>query len=101
MSERVESLLVVSTDRPMKEETRQLLVKQLTPIAESMGMKPLVMSDGLQAGVHSDIRPLLESMVTEQQKTNSLLAALVEALAEEGQDPEAQPVYYLDGSKVR
>lgn len=101
MNGQEQSLLVVSTDRPMKEETRQFLVSQLTPVAESMGMKPLVLSDGLQAGVHSDIRPLLESLVAEQQKTNALLSALVEALAEEGADPDAQPARYLDGSKVR
>ncbi|MCY1540747.1 hypothetical protein D9M68_764050 [compost metagenome] len=101
MSERVESLLVVSTDRPMKEETRQLLVKQLTPIAESMDMKPLVLSDGLQADVHSDIRPVLESILTEQQKTNSLLLALVEAMAADEPDPDAAPRTYLDGTPVR
>lgn len=100
MSERVESLLVVSTDRPMKEETRQLLVKQLTPIAESMGMKPLVMSDGLQAGVHSDIRPLLQSLLDEQRKTNGLLLALVEAMADE-RDPDAEPQTYLSGKVIR
>lgn len=97
----MESLLVISTDRPMKEESRQFLLKQLTPIAQSMGMKPLVLSDGLQAGVHSDISPLLTAMLEEQKATNRLLAELVTALAEEGQDPDAQPARYLDGSKVR
>lgn len=96
-----QSLLVVSTDKPLERETRLFLLDQLKQIAEPMRMKPLVLSDGLQAGIHSDIRPLLESMVTEQQKTNSLLAALVEALAEEGQDPDSPPARYLDGSRVR
>ncbi|WP_245586478.1 hypothetical protein [Metapseudomonas resinovorans] len=101
MNVQEQSLLVVRTDKPMERETRLFLLDQLKQIAEPMGMKPLVLSDGLQAGIHSDIRPLLESMVAEQQKTNSLLAALVEALAEEGQDPDAPPARYLDGNMVR
>ena len=40
-------------------------------------------------------------LLREHAKTNDLLAALVDALAEEGQDPDAPPARYLDGSKVR
>ncbi|MCY1375551.1 hypothetical protein D9M69_629750 [compost metagenome] len=101
MSERVESLLVLSTSRAITMEAKDRMVEAITPLAQAMGCEPLVLTDGLEVGVHADLRPLLESIVVEQQKTNSLLAALVEALAEEGQDPDAPPARYLDGSKVR
>ncbi|MCY1367009.1 hypothetical protein D9M69_539240 [compost metagenome] len=101
MSEQEPSLLVLTTDKALSEATRERLMEAMVPIAKAMGCNPMVLGDGLQVGIHSDIRPLLESMVAEQQKTNSLLAALVEALAEEGQDPDAPPARYLDGSRVR
>ncbi|MNR17015.1 hypothetical protein D3C85_1336530 [compost metagenome] len=54
------------------------------------------------------VESLLAQLLAAQQQTNSLLsqlvkinAAMVEALAEEGQDPDAPPARYLDGSKVR
>lgn len=51
---------------------------------------------------------LLEQIAQQQETTNQLISTLVlqvnkliEALAEEGQDPDAQPDRYLDGCKVR
>ena len=44
---------------------------------------------------------LLSQMLSEQQKTNELLAALVDALAEDGGDPDAEPARYMDGTPVR
>ena len=44
---------------------------------------------------------LLEQMLLEQRKTNQLLSLLIEALAdEEGSDPDAPPLTYMDGSPV-
>lgn len=48
-----------------------------------------------------DQTQLLSKILQEQQKTNELLAALVEALAEDGGDPDAEPARYMDGSPVR
>lgn len=101
MKEPEPSLLVMTANQPLSETTRERLLDALEPIAKAMGCNPMVLGDGLQVGIHSDIRPLLEVMVAEQQKTNSLLAALVEALAEEDQDPDGPPARYLDGSRVR
>jgi hypothetical protein len=44
---------------------------------------------------------LLSNILAEQQKTNELLAALVDALAEDGGEPDAEPVRYMDGTPVR
>lgn len=101
MSEHAESLLVLSTSRAITLEAKERLVEAITPLARALGCEPLVLTDGLEVGIHADLRPLLESMLAEQQKTNGLLLALVEALADEGQDPDAPPARYLDGSKVR
>jgi hypothetical protein len=44
---------------------------------------------------------IMSQMLIEQQKTNELLAALVDALAEDGGDPDAEPARYMDGTPVR
>lgn len=43
---------------------------------------------------------LLTKILEEQRKTNQLLLMLVEALSDEGDDPDAQPDTYMDGTKV-
>lgn len=100
MNECAKPLLVISTDRPLSSEAREKMTKALEPIAQSIGAKPLILSDGLQAGIHSDILPLLESLLDEQRKTNGLLLALVEAMADE-RDPDAEPQTYLSGKVIR
>ncbi|MCY1301004.1 hypothetical protein D9M70_505930 [compost metagenome] len=99
MSERAESLLVISANHILSQEAHSRLTEALKPIAESIGMKALVLSDGPQAGIHSDIRPLLESLLDEQRKTNGLLLALIEAMADE-RDPDAEPQTYLSGKAI-
>lgn len=49
----------------------------------------------------NDTNHLLAMMVEEQRNTNRLLAALVEALADEGEDGETAPATYMDGAPVR
>jgi len=45
---------------------------------------------------------LLSQMLQEQRKTNELLLMLVEAMAEEAEeDPDAEPMRYMDGTPVR
>lgn len=51
---------------------------------------------------------LLEQMVAAQQQTNLLLekiarqqAMLIQALADDERDPDAEPVTYMDGTPVR
>ncbi|AMO78018.1 hypothetical protein [Pseudomonas citronellolis] len=100
MSECAKPLLVITTDRPLSMEAREKMARVLEPIAQSIGAKPLILDDGLQAGIHSDIRPLLESLLDEQRKTNGLLLALVEAMADE-RDPDAEPQTYLNGKTIR
>lgn len=99
MSEHVESLLVLSTNAQLKQETLQFLEKQLRPIADKLGAKPLVVDNGMQVGIHSDIRPLIADMLEEQRKTNQLLTALIEAMGDEG-DLEVEPQTYLSGAPI-
>lgn len=42
-----------------------------------------------------------EQMLTEQRRTNELLTMLIDALAESDEDPDAEPMTYMDGSPVR
>ena len=44
---------------------------------------------------------LLRQMLEEQRRTNSLLSMLVEALGDEGDDPDDQLATYMDGTPVR
>lgn len=43
---------------------------------------------------------LLTQMLSEQRRTNELLALLIDALAESDEDPDAEPTRYMDGSKI-
>ncbi|MGV5083099.1 hypothetical protein [Pseudomonas aeruginosa] len=100
MSDSQKSLLVLSTDLALSRETAEQLSERLQPIAESLGCKPLVLSGGFQVGIHSDIRPLLGDLLGEQRTTNQLLHLLIQALAEDGDDPEAAPTSYLSGEPI-
>ncbi|WP_319049381.1 hypothetical protein [Pseudomonas aeruginosa] len=43
---------------------------------------------------------LLRDLLDEQRKTNQLLHLLIQALAEDGDDPEAVPTSYLSGEPI-
>lgn len=46
----------------------------------------------------SEQEQLLRDVVTEQRKTNQLLAILIETLTDEEDDGEQEPQVYLDGT---
>lgn len=92
-------LLVVKAKGRLTPEQAEKIQSLLTPIAEKMGITPLIVDEGLDVGVHSDIRPLLEEQLTEQRKTNQLLLMLIEALSEDD-DPDAEPLRYMDGKQI-
>lgn len=48
----------------------------------------------------SRIESILESILQEQQRTNQILMMLVEAMAEDQENPGADPVRYMDGRPV-
>lgn len=56
------------------------------------------------SGRASDGRDFVESLLTqlleEQRKTNQLLLMLIEAMGQEEADTDAEPVTYMDGSRV-
>lgn len=47
-----------------------------------------------------EVRLLLRDLLDEQRKTNQLLLLLIQALAEDGDDPEAAPTRYLSGEPI-
>ncbi|EMM7672419.1 TPA: hypothetical protein RRB99_005811 [Pseudomonas aeruginosa] len=47
-----------------------------------------------------EVRLLLRDLLDEQRKTNQLLHLLIQALAEDGDDPEAAPTSYLSGEPI-
>ncbi|HFS8927694.1 TPA: hypothetical protein ACH1VU_004940 [Pseudomonas aeruginosa] len=47
-----------------------------------------------------EVRLLLRDLLDEQRKTNQLLHLLIQALAEDGDDPEAVPTSYLSGEPI-
>jgi len=47
------------------------------------------------------VESLLRQMLEEQRRTNALLAMLIDAMGDEGDDPDAQPDTYMDGTPVR
>ncbi|HEQ0018829.1 TPA: hypothetical protein VDW60_004479 [Pseudomonas aeruginosa] len=48
-----------------------------------------------------EVRLLLRDLLDEQRKTNQLLHLLIQALAEDGEDPDAVPTSYLDGTPIQ
>ena len=100
MKDQDESLLVVRAKGRLTLEQMNNIQSLLTPIAEKMGITPLVVDEGLDVGVHSDIRPLLEEQLVEQRQTNQLLLMLIEAMGEEDSDPDDEAQTYMDGTPV-
>jgi hypothetical protein len=99
MSERVESLLVITTRGNNNPEVLDRIGQLIELIAKSLGMNHLVVGDGVEVGIHSDIKPVLERMLEEQAKTNTLLAALVSAMADEdADDGQHETRVYMDGT---
>ncbi|MDI3895839.1 hypothetical protein QK382_29710 [Pseudomonas aeruginosa] len=47
-----------------------------------------------------EIRIILRALLDEQRKTNQLLHLLIQALAEDGEDPDAVPTSYLSGEPI-
>ncbi|WP_185832040.1 hypothetical protein [Pseudomonas aeruginosa] len=47
-----------------------------------------------------EVRVILHNLLEEQRKTNKLLQLLIQALAEDGDDPEATPTSYLSGEPI-
>ncbi|HHZ8330625.1 TPA: hypothetical protein ACWMBB_006424 [Pseudomonas aeruginosa] len=48
-----------------------------------------------------EVRVILHNLLEEQRKTNQLLHLLIQALAEDGEDPDAVPTSYLDGTPIQ
>ncbi|WP_374979023.1 hypothetical protein PSGK_18945 [Pseudomonas solani] len=99
MNEQSKPLLVVNSTRPLTLEQVERLRSQMLPFTEQVGLHLLVVSEDLQVGIHSDLRPLMEQQLAEQTKTNVLLLALVQALAEGGDDgaEEDEPPTFMSG----
>ncbi|PBL51953.1 hypothetical protein [Pseudomonas aeruginosa] len=48
-----------------------------------------------------EVRIILRDLLDEQRKTNQLLHLLIQALAEDGEDPDAMPTNYLAGTPIQ
>lgn len=92
-------MLVIKAEKALTQEQHQTLLRALTPVADQAGIVPVVLDDGLDAGVHADIAPTLRDLVAEQKQTNQLLVLLIQALADEA-DPDAEPTHYMDGTPI-
>jgi hypothetical protein len=98
-------LLTISVPLPLKQEQRERLEANLRPLVQRMGCELIV----LEAGITAQLQPNMADLLAEQQKQTALLEqiatgqlALIEALADdEGEDPDAPPRTYLDGTPCR
>lgn len=48
-----------------------------------------------------EVLVILHNLLEEQRTTNQLLHLLIQALAEDGEDPDAVPTSYLDGTPIQ
>ncbi|WP_236233224.1 hypothetical protein [Pseudomonas tohonis] len=99
MNEQSKPLLVVNSTKPLTMDQVERLRRQMLPFTEQVGLHLLVVSEDLQVGIHSDLRPLMEQQLAEQAKTNELLLALIQALADGGDDSaeEDEPSTFMSG----
>lgn len=100
MSGRAESLLVVKSSERLTVEQMELIRSLSSPLAEKMGMQLAICGEGMDIGIASDLAPALNRLLEEQRQTNQLLLLLIDALSEEGSDPDAEPKTYMDGTPV-
>lgn len=105
MSPKKGDLLVVTSPHPLTLEQRKKMADSLAPLADRMGLQVLL----LDGGVTAQLQPGIQGLVDEQKKQTALLEQIakqqilmIEVLADEqdGQDPDALPLTYMDGSKV-
>ncbi|HGN2725788.1 TPA: hypothetical protein ACKRYN_000048 [Pseudomonas aeruginosa] len=91
-------VLVVKVPQVLSKEHLATVSADVDRLAESLGMRPLLLLAGAaDAGIESNLRPLLVDMVAEQRKTNDLLTALITAMADEGAvDVEAESIITHD-----
>lgn len=99
MSDSRKVLLVIKAEQILKPEQRAALFAEANVLAERLGAEVMIADGGLDAGLHSDIAPLVQRQIELQQETNQLLEALVMALAEDA-DPDAPPLTYMDGTPI-
>ena len=95
-------LLVVTSARQLTPDQRERMTVSLTPMAERLGVQLLVLDEGATA----QLQPCIAGLLEEQRKQTAILQQLadqqrllIQALAEdEAEDPDAQPLRYMDGS---
>ncbi|HGJ8927055.1 TPA: hypothetical protein ACJYA9_000795 [Pseudomonas aeruginosa] len=89
--------LVVKVPHVLSKEHLATVSADVDRLAESLGMRPLLLACGADSRVDSNLRPLLVDLVAEQRKTNDLLTALITAMADEGAvDVEAEVIITHD-----
>lgn len=98
-------LLVVTSPHPLTMDQRQKMRSSLEPLADRLGVQLLV----LDGGVAAQLQPGMHSLLEEQRKQTAILermeqqqSLLIQALADdEPEDPDVQPLTYIDGSPCR
>lgn len=95
-------LLIVSTPMSLTADVRERIMSHLEGLGERIGYEVAVFDGGFKAEVDSSQAVLeqLTIIANGQAQANQLLAALVDALAEEPGDPDQEPRTYLNGQPV-
>ena len=104
MSPSAGELLIVTTPFQLSLEQRKKMADNLAPLADRLGVQLLVLDGGFTA----QLQPGVSELLSEQKKQTAILermerqqGLLIQALAEDqGEDPDAPPSTYMDGSKV-
>ena len=83
-------------------DVRERIMSHLEGLGERIGYEVAVFDGGFKAEVDSSLAVLdkLTVIADNQARTNELLAALVDALAEEPEDPNQEPRTYLNGQSI-
>lgn len=105
MSPSAGELLIVTTPFQLSLEQRKKMADNLAPLADRLGVQLLVLDGGFTA----QLQPGVSELLSEQKKQTAILermerqqGLLIQALAEDqGEDPDAPPTTYIDGTPCR
>ena len=69
-------ILILSTDRILSWEQREAMQAALAPLAQRLGMEPVIADPGIQVTVQRDMQPLVDAVEAQTAAINQLIAVL-------------------------
>ena len=96
----MESLLVIKANQPLSAERLKALKVTAKNIEADLGMKVVVIEEGLEPSVHHDLSGLVSALHAQAESIGNLAAVTQSVLAEMLEEEERQPAVDLSGEAI-